>query len=115
MVKTSLVPEIYCSDIELTKSFYLEILGFTIKYQRVDDQFICFSCNHSKIIPRLQQLASFWAVWGKLYVMSAVCIGKQSKLVQFYATINNENIAWYSITKKPARGQNMSVAQLSSR
>ena len=39
MTKFKLVPELYCEDIEVTKKFYVEVFGFEIKYERVEDQF----------------------------------------------------------------------------
>ena len=34
-----LTPELCCSNIEYSLSFYIEILGFTIQYQREEDRF----------------------------------------------------------------------------
>ena len=34
------VPEFYCVDIDVSKYFYVDILGFSIKYQRPEEQFI---------------------------------------------------------------------------
>ena len=34
-----LVPELYCSDIERSLRFYLDILGFRIAYQRPEERF----------------------------------------------------------------------------
>lgn len=45
MSKYKLVPELYCSNIEKTKNFYLEILGFEIKYQRIQEHFIYFTLD----------------------------------------------------------------------
>jgi len=40
-----LVPEIYCSDIEATKNFYVNAFGFEIKYERQEEQFSYFTLN----------------------------------------------------------------------
>ena len=45
MTKLKLVPEIYCTDIEATKNFYLKIFGFEIKYERPQERFIRFTLN----------------------------------------------------------------------
>ncbi len=45
MSKLQLVPELYCTDIEQTKIFYTTILGFKIKYQRPEEQFVYFTLN----------------------------------------------------------------------
>jgi len=34
------VPELYCLDIDVSKHFYVDILGFSIKYQRPEEQFL---------------------------------------------------------------------------
>ncbi|QFI36765.1 VOC family protein [Moritella marina ATCC 15381] len=34
------VPELYCVDIDVSKHFYIDILGFSIKYQRPEEQFL---------------------------------------------------------------------------
>ena len=39
MSNSKLVPEIYCSDFEKSLKFYTEILGFTIKYARLQERF----------------------------------------------------------------------------
>ncbi|MCF7505071.1 VOC family protein [Vibrio sp. L3-7] len=33
------VPELYCLDIEVSKSFFVEILGFSVKYERPEEAF----------------------------------------------------------------------------
>ncbi len=40
-----LVPELCCEDIEATKKFYVEVLGFTIKYERPEEQFAYFTLD----------------------------------------------------------------------
>lgn len=34
------VPELYCFDIELTKRFFIDVLGFSVKYERREEQFV---------------------------------------------------------------------------
>jgi len=45
MSELKLVPELYCDDIEITKQFYTDVLGFNIKYQRIAEQFIYFTLD----------------------------------------------------------------------
>jgi len=45
MSNFKLVPELYCEDIEVTKTFYVEVFGFEIKYERVKDQFAYFTLD----------------------------------------------------------------------
>lgn len=41
-----LVPELYCEDIEVTKKFYVEVFGFEVKYERVEEEFVYFALNN---------------------------------------------------------------------
>jgi len=34
------VPELYCIDIDVSRHFYVDIMGFSIKYQRPEDAFL---------------------------------------------------------------------------
>ena len=45
MSNFKLVPELYCEDIEVTKKFYIEVFGFEIKYERVEEQFAYFTLD----------------------------------------------------------------------
>ena len=45
-----LIPELYCSDLELTKKFYVDILGFSIDFERHDDQFVYFTLDDVDIM-----------------------------------------------------------------
>ncbi|MEZ8055311.1 bleomycin resistance protein [Vibrio sp. 10N.222.54.F12] len=33
------VPELYCFDINVSKSFFVDVLGFEVKYERPDEEF----------------------------------------------------------------------------
>src|SRR5690606_36851986 len=35
-----ILPELYCRDINLTKEFYLGVLGFRLMYERPEDKFV---------------------------------------------------------------------------
>lgn len=39
------VPELLCRDIQETKRFYLEVLGFEIKYERLEETFAYFTLD----------------------------------------------------------------------
>ncbi|MDO6685005.1 MULTISPECIES: bleomycin resistance protein [unclassified Agarivorans] len=43
MSNLKLVPELYCENIEVTKKFYVEVFGFEVKYERVEEQFAYFT------------------------------------------------------------------------
>ncbi|PTP00618.1 VOC family protein [Vibrio splendidus] len=34
------VPELYCFDINVSKSFFVDVLGFEVKYERPDEEFV---------------------------------------------------------------------------
>ena len=46
----SMTPELTISDIEITKDFYLNKLGFTLEYEREEDKFIFLSYNGSQFM-----------------------------------------------------------------
>ncbi|CAH1561091.1 Glyoxalase [Vibrio jasicida] len=33
------VPELYCFNIEISKSYFINVLGFSLKYERVEEKF----------------------------------------------------------------------------
>ena len=45
MSNLKLVPELYCEDIQATKKFYVEVFGFKVKYERVEEQFVYFTLD----------------------------------------------------------------------
>ncbi|MGC9458228.1 bleomycin resistance protein [Vibrio genomosp. F10] len=50
MSSFKLVPELYCEDIEVTKKFYVEVFGFEVKYERVEEEFVYFTLNDVDIM-----------------------------------------------------------------
>ena len=56
-----LVPELYCSDIDVTKRFYTEVLGFAVKYERIAEQFVYFTLDEVDImVEGLQGVGRRW-------------------------------------------------------
>ena|SRR5579872_6931137 len=47
---TPLTPELYCSNIKTSLLFYIDILGFSIKYQREEDKFAMLERQGSRIM-----------------------------------------------------------------
>ena len=45
-----LIPELTVCDIEKTKSFYIDILGFSLEYERKEDKFIFLSYEGSQLM-----------------------------------------------------------------
>jgi catechol 2,3-dioxygenase-like lactoylglutathione lyase family enzyme len=43
MPNFKVVPELYCDNIDITKRFYVEVFGFEIKYERIEEQFAYFT------------------------------------------------------------------------
>ncbi|MBO4651204.1 MAG: VOC family protein [Clostridiales bacterium] len=56
----SLIPELAVTDIERTKDFYLNILGFTIEYERPENKFIFVSLEGNQMM--LEQENGHWSV-----------------------------------------------------
>lgn len=54
----SLIPELSVKDIERSKWFYLEILGFRLEYERIDDKFAFLSLNGAQIM--IEEINGFW-------------------------------------------------------
>ncbi|MGC9491459.1 bleomycin resistance protein [Vibrio genomosp. F10] len=50
MSNLKLVPELYCQDINVTKKFYVEVLGFHIKYERAEEEFAYFTLDDVDIM-----------------------------------------------------------------
>lgn len=50
MSSFKLVPELYCEDIEVTKKFYVDVFGFEVKYERVEEEFVYFTLNSVDIM-----------------------------------------------------------------
>lgn len=50
MKLNKLIPELTVTDIEKTKEFYIEKLGFKMEFERTDDKFIFLSLNGSQFM-----------------------------------------------------------------
>ena len=55
-----LVPELSVSDLKITKKFYVDVLGFKIEYQRVEDKFLFLSYQGSQMMA--QEINNNWSV-----------------------------------------------------
>ena len=55
------VPELYCSDIEITRRFYVEVFGFEIKYERPEEQFVYFTLEGVDIM--VEELSASGRRW----------------------------------------------------
>ena len=44
------VPELYCSDIDVTKSFYVDVFGFELVYERQEESFARFTLYGNDIM-----------------------------------------------------------------
>ena len=55
----SLIPELSVTDIEKSKKFYIDILGFSISYERPDDKFAFISLGDAQIM--IEQINDYWA------------------------------------------------------
>lgn len=55
-----LIPELTVSNIEKSKWFYTEILGFKIEYERLNDKFIFLSLGEAQLM--LEEINGNWNV-----------------------------------------------------
>ena len=53
-----LIPELSVSNIERSKLFYTEVLGFRIEYERVEDKFAFLSLGEAQIM--IEELNDHW-------------------------------------------------------
>ena len=56
----SLIPELTVADIERTKEFYINILGFHMEYERTENQFIFLSFEGNQLM--FEQENGNWSV-----------------------------------------------------
>ena len=60
-----LIPELSVSDIERTKRFYIDVLGFKIEYERPENLFLFVSKDHCQLM--LEQVNGNWSVGELVY------------------------------------------------
>jgi catechol 2,3-dioxygenase-like lactoylglutathione lyase family enzyme len=46
----ALIPELTVKDIERTKTFYVDVLGFTVEYEREEDRFVFLSLEGNQLM-----------------------------------------------------------------
>jgi len=54
----ALIPELSVTDIEKSKHFYVDILGFKIEYERIDDKFAFISFGETQMM--IEQINGYW-------------------------------------------------------
>lgn len=54
----SLIPELSVSDINKSKSFYIDILGFNLEYERITDKFAFLSYGKAQIM--IEEVNGYW-------------------------------------------------------
>ncbi|MCP1161266.1 bleomycin resistance protein [Bacillus infantis] len=54
----TLIPELSVNDIERSKWFYIEILGFQLEYERKNDKFAFLSLNGAQIM--IEEINGYW-------------------------------------------------------
>ncbi len=55
----ALIPELSVTDIEKSKWFYIELLGFKLEYERVDDKFVFVSLEEETQM-MLEEINGHW-------------------------------------------------------
>ena len=58
MIFNSLIPELTVTDLERTKKFYVDILNFTIEYERPEDYFVFLSLENNQMM--FEQINNNW-------------------------------------------------------
>lgn len=53
-----LIPELSVSDINKSKNFYIDILGFHLEYERLDDKFVFLSYGEAQIM--IEEINGYW-------------------------------------------------------
>ncbi|RAS71675.1 bleomycin resistance protein [Priestia endophytica] len=53
-----LIPELSVKDIQKSKTFYLNVLGFQLNYERIEDQFAFISLNGAQMM--IEQCNGHW-------------------------------------------------------
>jgi len=54
----ALIPELSVKDIERSKWFYIEMLGFRLEYERTNDKFAFLSFNGAQIM--IEEINGYW-------------------------------------------------------
>ena len=54
----SLIPELSVSNIKKSKDFYINILGFKLEYERVEDKFAFLSLGDAQIM--IEEVNGYW-------------------------------------------------------
>ncbi|RJS62940.1 bleomycin resistance protein [Priestia filamentosa] len=54
----TLIPELSVKDIQKSKIFYLDVLGFQLNYERIEDQFAFISLNDAQMM--IEQCNGHW-------------------------------------------------------
>lgn len=55
MSRPKLMPELYCSDIKTSLSFYVDLIGFSISYERPEENFVYLDLDGIELM--LEQVA----------------------------------------------------------
>ena len=59
MIFNKLIPELSVKDIEKSKNFYIDILGFELKYERAQDKFAFLEYKGSQIM--IEEINNHWS------------------------------------------------------
>jgi catechol 2,3-dioxygenase-like lactoylglutathione lyase family enzyme len=55
-----MIPGLTVSNIELSKQFYIEILGFKLEYERIEDKFAFLSLGEAQLM--IEEVNGHWTV-----------------------------------------------------
>jgi len=54
----ALIPELSVTDIEKSKIFYVDVLGFKVEYERLEDKFAFISLGETQMM--IEQINGYW-------------------------------------------------------
>src|SRR5699024_2208751 len=80
------IPELSVTDIEKSKSFYIELLGFKVEYERIDDKFVFVSLEEEAQM-MLEEINGHWDT-GELKYPFGRGINFQIDVVDIYPIIH---------------------------
>lgn len=77
----SLIPELSVSNLEQSKQFYLDLLGFQLEYERIPDKFAFLSLGEAQIM--IEEINGYWETDNLSYPLG--------RGINFQITVSNLN------------------------
>ena len=94
----ALVPELSVTDIERSKWFYTELLGFQLEYERKNDKFAFLSLNNAQLM--IEEINGYWET-GLLEYPLCRGVNFQITVVDIQPIVNRLNQNAISLFREP--------------